>query len=302
MNENPWDFPGWVNDPEAVGQIVEMQPSPWFGFTPAGLDNSPLPAQVFLWDLARKVLRDLLPPRNQGRVGSCVAFGTARAVEYTMLAEIVAGQPEEFRAVATEPIYGGSRVEVGGGRIRGDGSIGAWAAEWVKRWGILPRAQFGAHNLTTYSESLCRQWGSSGVPNDLEPEARKHPIQAITKVTNWEQAKRALANTYGVAICSNQGFTMTRDGEGFARASGRWAHCMCLAGYQTGRREGGRIDNSWGASTHTGPTGAGNPGPEGFWADADTIDKMLAYGDSWAFSGFQGFPARLDKIDWDTIG
>lgn len=301
MNE-PWEFPGWVELPEQVEEIAALQPVASFGATEAGQDETPLPSQVFLWEIARKITGGLLPPRNQGRVGSCVAFGTARAVEYTMLAEIAAGQPEQFRDIATEPIYGGSRVEVGRGRIRGDGSIGAWAAQWVKQWGIIPRGVIGSFDLSAYSETRCRQWGSSGVPDELEPIARKHPIQSITKVTTWEQAKRALANGFGIAICSNQGFALRRGEDGFAAASGRWAHCMTLAGYQTGRREGGRIDNSWGPQTHTGPVGAGNPGPEGFWADASVIDRMLAYGDSWAFSAFQGFPKQLDKIDWSSIG
>jgi hypothetical protein len=72
---------------------------------------------------------------------------------------------------------------------------------------------------------------------------------------------------------------------------------MCLCGYQTGNREGGRLDNSWGVEAHNGPVGAGNPGPEGFWADAETLEEMLAEGDSWAFSAVEGFPDR-GVISW----
>lgn len=300
MSETDFHVPGWIDDPHAVAAIAELQPFASFGDTPAGVDESALPAQVFLWDAARKVLGSVLPPRNQGQIGTCVSFGTARAVEYTMLSEIAAGEPETFRTIATEPIYGGSRVEIGKGRLgRGDGSVGAWAAEWAKSYGIIDRAKYGTIDLSTYSVDLSRRWGISGVPSDLEAIARIHPIQAITKISTWDQAKRALASGYGIAICSNQGFAMTRDADGFARPSGTWSHCMCLSGYQTGKREGGRIDNSWGGSAHTGPVGAGNPGPEGFWADAQTIDKMLGYGDSWAFSSFAGFPARPKRsLDW----
>ena len=293
-------IPGWVDDPEAVEAIAALQPIASFGDTEAGQDSSALPDHVFLWDAARKITGNLLPARNQGNIGTCVSFGTARAVEYTMLAEIAAGESETFRTIATEPIYGGSRVEIGKGRLgRGDGSVGAWAAEWAKSYGIIDRSKHGAYDLSAYSVDLSRRWGNSGVPDDLEGIARLHPIQAITKVTSWEQAKRALASGYGISICSNQGFSMSRDADGFARPSGTWSHCMCLCGYQTGNREGGRIDNSWGGSAHTGPVGAGNPGPEGFWADARTLEKMLGYGDSWAFSAFAGFPSRPKKsLDW----
>jgi len=296
----PQDYPGWIDDPKAVAAIAALQPIASFGDTEAGQDSSPLPDHVFLWDAAKKVTGNLLPPRNQGNIGTCVSFGTARAIEYTMCAEIAAGEQEQFRTVATEPIYGGSRVEIGKGRLgRGDGSVGAWAAQWAKDYGIIERAKHGAYDLSQYSVTLSRTWGQSGVPDNLEGVARLHPIQAITKITSWEQAKRALASGYGISVSSDQGFAMTRDPDGFARAVGSWSHCMCLSGYQTGIREGGRIDNSWGASAHTGPTGAGNPGPEGFWADARTLERMLSYGDSWAFSAFAGFPARPKKsLDW----
>ena len=129
----PQDFPGWIDDPKAVAAIAELQPIASFGDTEAGQDSSAFPDHVFLWDAARKITGNLLPPRNQGNIGTCVSFGTARAVEYTMLAEIAAGEAEQFRTVATEPIYGGSRVEVGKGKLgRGDGSVGAWAAQWAK--------------------------------------------------------------------------------------------------------------------------------------------------------------------------
>jgi hypothetical protein len=260
-----------------------------------------IPDHVYLWDVARVVNGGLIPPRNQGQVGSCVSFGTARAVEYSMCAEIAVGEPESFMDLCTEVIYAGSRVEIGGGRLRGDGSVGAWAADWCRKYGILGRLEYktekATYDLRQYSEARCKSWGSTGVPNDLEPLAKVHPIRQTTQVKTWEEAKRMLASGYGIAVCSGQGFSMKRDANGVAKASGSWAHCMCLCGYHTeGGKEFGRIDNSWGASAHTGPTGWGNPGPEGFWAEASVISKMLAEKDSWAFSSVDGFPVK--KLRW----
>ncbi len=296
-------FPGgWVDDPEAVGVVASGLSFPSFGDTEAGqIEADELPENAFLWAAAEIVTGARLPPRNQGKVGSCVAFGTARAIEYSMLAEIVSGEKEEFKALATEVIYGGSRVEIGGGKLgRGDGSIGAWAAKWVHQWGLVARGVYGKVDLKTYSETRCKEYGSGGVPAELETIAKTFPVQTITQVKTWQDAKKALAQGYGIAICSNVGFSMARDSNGISKPSGSWGHCMCLAGYATIEgAEYGRIDNSWGDMAHHGPTGPGNPGPEGFYTAAATVGKMLSAGDSWAFSSVQGFPLKTpEKMDW----
>ena len=231
-------------------------------------------------------------------VHNCVAFGTARAIEYTICAEIVNGQKEEYAKLVEEILYGGSRVEIGGGRLGyGDGSIGAWAASFVKKYGILDRKVYGKYDFTKYSESRCRDYGRYGVPNDIEPEVKKHPVKETVMVTTLEQARKALFQGFAIAICSGQGFSMRRDSNGICRASGSWAHCMCLCGWATiGGNLYFRIDNSWGANAHTGPTGPGSPGPEGFYAAASVVAGMLAEKDSFAFSSVEGFPMR--KIRW----
>jgi hypothetical protein len=288
--------PGWEYKPAEVEIIRGKQIFPFFAMTPAAQLTTDIPDEVYLWKAYEKITGAKWPSRNQGAVGSCVSFGTAAAIEATMSVEVMLGEPEEILDLVQEVIYAGSRVEIGGGRINGDGSVGAWAADFVKRYGVLNRGQHGKYDLSNYSESLCRSWGKTGVPDDLEPEVKKYPVKGITQLTNWKSAKVALANGYGIAICSNQGFSMTRDADGFARPSGSWAHCMALLGYKIGTREGGFICNSWGPNAHSGPVGAGSPPLCGFWADAKTIDDMLSQDDSWAFSGFAGFPAR--KINW----
>lgn len=285
---------GWVDDPEAVEEVAAGLEYPSFGETPAGaIPEAELPENVFLWDAARKVLGKLLPPRNQGKVGSCVSFGTNRAIEYTALSEIARGEQEEYREIAEEVTYAGSRVEVGGGRIRGDGSIGAWAAKFVNQWGVVDRAIHGKFDLRQYSEQRCREWGSSGVPTELEQVTRNYPVKTTTLVKTIEEAKKALAQGYGISVCSSQGFSFTRNSFGIAQPSGVWNHCMAVAGYANiSGRTYFRIDNSWGASAHRGMVGPGDPGPEGFYCDEITFVKMLKMNDTWAFSSVQGFPAR----------
>jgi hypothetical protein len=287
---------GWVEDSSAVSALLEELPQPFASNTPAGQVEE-LPERVHLWDIARKVTGALLPPRNQGAVGSCVSFGTARAVEYSMVCEIFQGEPEQFVELATEVIYGGSRVEIGGGKLSGDGSVGAWAADWCRKYGVLGREKYNEIDLTIYDEKRCREWGKSGIPTSIEDLAKLHPTRSTTLVQNWEEARRMLASGYGIALCSSQGFSMIRDGNGISAPKGIWNHCMTLCGYDSiNGQQHGRFDNSWGGEAHTGPVGPGAPGPEGFWASAIIIDKMLRQGDSWAFSCVEGFPAR--KLRW----
>ena len=287
---------GWVNDPDAVQAVAAELPIPSFADTEAFQAGEDGPEDVFLWDACRKVTGDLLPPRNQGQVGSCVAFGTASAIEHLQCVQIASGSREEYRDLAQEVIYGGSRVEVGGGRIAGDGSVGAWAARFVSKYGVVARGKYDSIDLSKYDERRCRQYGDAGVPDPLESVAKKHPVKAVTNVKTWAECRSAVRNGYPVAVCSTQGFRMKRDADGFCPPQGSWAHCMAIVGVQGGRRPGAFILNSWGGSAHTGPVGAGDPSPAGFWADANVVDRMLRQGDSWAFSGVNGFPAR--KLDW----
>jgi hypothetical protein len=284
---------GWVDDPKAVKAVLATLPYPTFGTTPTfgALANADLPESVYLWK-AYELLKggQKTPTRNQGQVGSCVSFGTANAVERTMACEIVAGEREEFRDLAQEVIYAGSRVEVGGGRISGDGSVGAWAAKWVKEWGVVARGTYGSHNLSSYDEGRCRDWGRKGVPDDLEPEAKLHPCADVSQVNTAEEAKVALAAGHGIAVCSNQGFSMQRDSNGICKPSGSWAHCMGVDGYTM--IDGAlyfHIDNSWGPSAHTGPVGPGEPSTSGFWCNAQTAGRMFGSDDTFAFAGLNGW-------------
>ena len=282
---------GWIENKEAVKQTLNRLANPLFLTSKAATSSTTLPDEIFLWDAAIKVLGHVLPGRNQGDVGSCVSFGTASAIEYTMLNEIVLGQLEEYKDLCQEAIYGGSRIEIGKGQVSGDGSIGSWAAEFVEQYGLVARGVYKDYNLESYDETRCRLWGRDGLPDDLEPEAKKHPVKTVSMIRSYDEAKKALASGYGISVCSNQGFTMDRDKDGFARPMGSWGHCMAIIGYQT-KRPGCFILNSWGDDSHTGPVGLGNTPVAGFWADAKIVDRMLAAKDSWAFSCVEGFPVR----------
>lgn len=207
-------------------------------------------APVFFWHSERKVLGSVQKSWNQGQVGSCVGFGYGRATQDVMLNEVAAGQAERYPGtdVSPEVIYGGSRVEVGGGGINGDGSIGAWAADWVKNWGVVVRGKYGALDLTSYNEGTCRRLGDQGIPADVEAIAKLHPVTEVALVTTTEGLWAALGSGKAVPVCSMQGWTTTRDADGYCRRSGEWAHCMTYRGrfVHPTRGKSVVIQNSWG--------------------------------------------------------
>lgn len=292
---------GWVDDRDEVAKIAAQMPIKAFRDTPAMAAMGDAPDHAFLWEQAKKVRGGHIPARNQGSVGSCVSFGSACAIEYMECVQLVAeGGQGKSHDVAQEPIYGGSRVQIGGGVLRGeDGSTGAWAAQWVSKYGVVIRGVHDSYDLTTYSESVCRKMGDDGCPASLVVVAKKHPVKSVTLVRSTDEARKALANGYPITVASNVGFgsrgPYKRDADGFLRASGTWAHQMCFIGYRSDR-PGFYCMNSWGADWVGGPTGPGDPPAGGFWVAESTVARMLSQGDSWAYSGLVGFQPQ--KLDW----
>ena len=234
-----------------------------------------------------------VPIRHQ-TIGDCVSQGFATAVDILMAVEIdQLRQNEEWIApTASEPIYSYSRVEIGGGRIRGDGSVGAWGARAVVEGGTLLRQKYGNIELGLYDGSRARQWGRSGTPDELEPRMAEHPVREASLVTSYEDARDAIANGYPVVVCSSQGFEDRRDRDGFSRPSGTWNHCMCFIGVDDSiRRPGLLCLNSWGPDWISGPM---RDQPKGsFWVDARVADKMLRRNpDSYSVSGHDGYPRQ----------
>ncbi len=309
---------GWINDPDAVKVAVKAIEAQQ-GFTTdfsriakdaIATDND---ASFFSWDAEGKILKKVLDSWDQGPVGTCVSFGWGRGCQDLMLIQIFKGGIEEWPGyqVATEPIYAGSRVEVGGGRIAGDGSVGAWAGQWVQGkkdvGGILLQKQYGSIDLSTYSPSRARSWGRTGCPNELESAAAEHRVQGIAMVTSSAEVWTAIGNGYPVPVCSDVGFDSPLK-DGFCARRGSWGHCMLVRGrfIHPSRGRCFVIQNSWGDYLRS----KGNPNsmietkdrgkvqlPTGCFAvPASDIDVIVRQKDSFAISSFRGFPAQ--KLDW----
>jgi hypothetical protein len=299
--EAPGDPPPDVGMGWAAAETLDVKV---FADTPAGRATE-LPSSVYLWKAHLQLMGHLPPPRDQNPTGSCVGFGTTRAIERSLVTQILAtgGHKSEFSYFSEEVTYAGSRYEANGNRpprFRGDGSNGGWAARFVTEWGMVPKAKYEGHDLTEYSASRARSWNNTGVPDSLEPVARKFPVKSAARITTWHNAKKALASGYGIQIASSMAVGRQRDANGVAQARGSWAHSMCLDGYHTDTdgREYGHVENSWSqVNYHVGPVGWGEPTTAGFWVESSVIDRALREGDSYAYSGATGFPRR-NVDDW----
>ena len=285
---------GWVYDPRGVESSMSSLPHPVFGDAWGPIKGSGKDKVCLLYDYIYRVAGNF-PIRLQ-TVGDCVSQGAAYAVDAAKCVDIFVNKEfEEWVAeTSTEDIYAGSRVVIGGGRLRGDGCYGVWAARYCNEYGAVPRGKYGNVDLREYSGSKARNWGkpSGGVPKTLLEVAKQHPILTVSRVDSYEQARDLLANGYAITVASDQGFSSQRDSEGFAKPRGEWAHQMCLLGVDDKyKRPGVLCMNSWGV-WNAGPKR--NNQPDGsFWIDADEVEKrMLSKGDCWAFSGYEGFEPR----------
>lgn len=301
---------GWVPNRAEQEKFIEINNFVWEDDVPHLYGSAQEVKDAFCWEAEEAILGKLLPAHAQ-KIGSCVSHGWGRGAQDLMLCEIFFGKESESwpGQVATEPIYAGSRVEIGRGRVgNGDGSLGSWAADWVSKYGIIIRGKYGQWDLSVNDETIAKRWGApgAGVPDELEPVAKEHPIKTVALVTTAQGAADALANYYPVPVCSNQGFSMTRDANGICRAEGSWAHCMEFRGVCT--LKGGKriliIQQSWGESP-TGPnvlkleSGKEVTMPQGcFGCEMEVADKMLKGRDSYAISGFVGFKKRRKHEDW----
>lgn len=235
-------------------------------------------------------LSPVVPYKERQVTGDCVSHSTRNAADISRAVEIdVNGELESFITIgATEAIYGS----------RGHGRQGmscSGAAEFIIRTGgILLRKKYEGFDLTNYQGMLGAGWGSRGIPAAVRAEAAKHKFATSTIIKTVEQARDALANGYGISVCSNFGFSSVRDSKGIARPSGSWNHAMAWTACDDTGPNGPLflIQNSWGAFNSGGHPDWG-PIPGGsFLITADVAQRMLNQGGAFAFSAFDGFPPQ----------
>lgn len=289
-----------------------------FGAPYTAIDWRPLKSEAPV--LLYQPLLQLEADWKRGRqgIGDCVSWGWELICTILAAVQIVSlRRPELWRGpFATEPIYGGARVEADGGRPAGysDGSYGGAAAKWVTQWGAVLRQNYAVvtgnpeHDLRVYSADRAKAWGNFGCGGKsdggkLDAVAKEHPVKSAARVLDFDAAALAITNGYPIAVCSGYGFGRRGNG-GFLRRQGSWSHCMAFIGV--------RFDdpalllvNSWGPSW-----GMNDPHwPENIppairvcsgWVRRPDVTGMLRGGDSYAVSDYAGFVRR--PLTWESGG
>lgn len=178
---------------------------------------------------------------------NCTSWGMELAATTLMATQDRLGGGQFVAEAATEPLYGGARVECAGGKPGGsrpagsqDGAVPAWCALFVKEYGVTLRLDYSRetgnpeHDLRVYSGKKAKNWGNSGCggANDggkLDTVAKEHPINHIAQVRNVTEAIASLNNGYAFTMGSQAGFgQMRRDDNGICRWVDTWGHQMCL--------------------------------------------------------------------------
>jgi hypothetical protein len=282
---------GWRRDPQEVQKVLSTLPQPHFmGVEGGGWDGK---SSVPLWRMCIKVTGGNLPAQKQDR-GTCVSRGWSRGADYLQCVQIACGKPEEYYPISHAAVYGMAK-EVGNDLSNKDGAVGAWAAKAVNEYGLVRNIDV---NDSDTDDALAVKWGAKGVPQDVKDKMRGNLVKTVSLVKSVEAAADLLANGYLVPVCSDQGFTMTRDKDGFCKPRGSWNHCMLFSGVIVlpSGRKGLLCEQSWGQNTPDGPVVLGDAPDNSFGVDWDVADSMLKQEDSFGMSDEIGYPSR--KLNW----
>lgn len=281
-------FTGSISEPHIFEELIATSTYAYFKDGSRQITNS---GKGKLSTPFRSVLKfDKNAYVERQTTGDCVSHATRSACDVTRAVEIdIKGDKESWIARgATEAIYG----------ARGHGGQGmscSRAAAFVSQvGGILVRKNYhGVADFSKYNGSMGANWGSRGLPDKVIDLAEAHQIRTVSLIKTIDEARDALANGYGISVCSNYGFSNRRDSKGFAKKSGSWAHAMAwTACDDTNGEPVFMIQNSWGKWNDGGHPEWG-PIPDGaFLIHADIAEGMLRQNGAYAFSDFNGFPPQ----------
>jgi hypothetical protein len=310
---------GWLENPSEVERVVKTLPTPFM--TTLIADEK---KEINLAKYFKSLVGEDAPKGPQG-IGDCVSWAWGNFLNYLQITQLYEKLKEidfslfqkfihdeenvyendelarlkyEYQECATEATYALSRIEVGNQHNSySDGSVGAWAAKAAEKFGFLSRPQLEIAGLPgKYDPKRAKEWGAKGLPDHLEPTAKNTVCKVVSKITTFLEAAAAIQNFQTVPVCSNRGFSMTRDNQGFCKPQGVWYHAMLFIGVRWDR-PGLLCSQSWGKNTPNGPVQNVDQPDNTFWVDANVCDYMLKQGDSFTGNSVNNYVKR-DWIDW----
>lgn len=220
-SSDSYDF-GWQDRPEEVKKVLATLPEPFFAQSAKNLMNSADDKKHGRLYLAyKRLFKKHMPAQKQPR-GTCVSRGWSRSADYLQCRKILKGFNLDFKFISHSFIYGASRV-IGNWLSYQDGSVGAWAAKAVSDWGLCTRDEVG--DPLAGDDSTAVEWAARGVPQKFKDLAKDNLVKKVSLIRTAAEAKAALVNNLPLSVCSNRGFTTTRDSKGRCVPRGQWNHC-----------------------------------------------------------------------------
>lgn len=294
-------FCGWSKNDREISEALNKTQYPLLGPASYQIKESGAGKTILLYQYIIKAAGAYNYAIQGGP--DCVSFGHGRASDILRSIRCVMNGEEWISEVCREAIYGYSRVEIGGGKLgNGGGSYGGWACRALQEYGILLRQKYDKIDLTQYDKDRAYEWGINGVPDILDISSRQHPIRTYSLIKNFNEARDAAANGYGLTVACNLGFTRkknsmgqcVRDDKGFLyKGDESWAHEQSIiAVIDDPKRPYVIIDNSWPLDWVIGPLSFPDQPKTSYSVDAEVFDEMVSQNDSWALSDYQGFPPR----------
>lgn len=240
--------------------------------------------------------------------GACVGAGGGTAVFTLAAVEVAIKNDPELALVPFWPLpYGRSRF-IGGMRGRGDGSFGSSFAQAMKDEGIVAANEAGLPSYTTddqffYGSEVEYGWSDGArISQDWLTKAKQHPVKTVAPIRNADEGVEALANGYPITFCGNWGGMMrppVKEGVLLNEHVDTWNHQQSGLGYMHHPAFGLLfwIMNQWGKLTHgICPSGAPHGG---YWITAGSFNYQCKSRECFAWSLFDGFPART--VDWRAV-
>lgn len=291
MTFDPTHLCGFVDHPRRHEIAASLGP-PLAERAPHLMGDYGADEDVLLYKAWRDVNGGQYFPYPAQTIGDCESHGNGHGHDLLQAVEISLGNSDaKWKETDTEALYAVGR-EAGDMLGNQDGCYGSAMVKGMTTMGLLPREMIGP-----YSGQRAKEWGRTGLPSDLKTKAAAFKLGAAAMVRGWDELVAAFRALSPVPVSSNQGFTMTRDSDGFCRAQGSWPHCMLICGIRFGSRPGACIMQSWGMNVPDGPLSLDQP-PNSFWVDRDTVDRMLSMQDSFALSKSAVFERRPVPASW----
>ncbi|MCY2967026.1 MAG: hypothetical protein NT069_25890 [Planctomycetota bacterium] len=222
--------PGWIHRPEIIGETASRRKT----YSEVGPTGDARGNRLFCADFESdlSVFGTVQPPWQQ-IIGSCVGYGTARAIMGLMVDRIASGRADRWEAPPSPAaIYGGARVNIGHNELgRGDGAVVAWAVEWATKCVLLQVAYRGVNLARDLGvDAVAKDWGVRGVPSYLETAGDFLRVGATTQIDSPESLCNALWNRHWVTGGSDTIHSSQRDRWGQCRPASRGGHCQNRCG------------------------------------------------------------------------